>query len=234
MKVGIMQPYFVPYLGYWQLLNAVDRYVIYDDVNFIKGGWINRNRILYQGEPKYFNVKMQGASPNKLINEVLVDPAEEWRRSALALLAQAYKKAPNFDQAYSLAERIFSCQDTNLARFLHNSIQCVCALLQINTKIYLASELQNNRSCGLHAQDRVIAICKELGADVYYNAIGGQALYSKQDFAGNGIELKFLQTELQPYAQFGQQFVPGLSILDVLMFNSVEMVRTFLEQYQLI
>lgn len=234
MKVGIMQPYFVPYLGYWQLLNAVDRYVIYDDVNFIKGGWINRNRILYQGKPKYFNVKMQGASSNRLINEVLVDPSEEWRRSSLALLEQAYKKAPYFEQTKRLVERVLECTEPNLALFLYNSTACVCELLGIQTEIYLASELKMNRSCGLHAQDRVIAVCKELGADTYYNAIGGQTLYSKEDFESNGIELKFLQANLQTYTQFEQEFVPGLSIIDVLMFNPLETVRAYLKQYRLI
>lgn len=234
MKVGIMQPYFVPYLGYWQLLNAVDRYVIYDDVNFIKGGWINRNRILYQGEPKYFNIKMQGASSNRLINEVLVDPSEEWRRSALAFLEQAYKKAPYFEQTKCLVEKILGCTESSLVLFLYNSTVRVCELLGIQTKIYLASELKTNRSSGLHAQDRVIAVCKELNADTYYNAIGGQPLYSKEDFVNNGLELKFLQANLHPYTQFGQEFVPGLSIIDVLMFNPLETVRAYLKQYQLI
>ena len=94
MKIGIMQPYFLPYIGYWQLLNAVDKYVIYDDVNYIKGGWINRNRILINKEPKYFNVKLNGASPNKLINEVEVSNDNIWQKKLLKTIEENYKKAP--------------------------------------------------------------------------------------------------------------------------------------------
>lgn len=232
MKLGIMQPYFLPYIGYWQLLNAVDKYIIYDDVNYIKGGWINRNRILINKEAKYFTIKLNGASSNKLINEVEVSTDKIYKKKMLKTVEESYKKAPFFDRVFPIIEEIIENEEDNLAKYLKYSIEKICNYLEIKTELLLSSELEKDNS--LRGKDKVISVCKKMGATEYYNAIGGQELYSFEEFKNNGIELKFLKTEEIIYKQFTNEFIPNLSILDVMMFNSKEKVKEFLENYTLI
>lgn len=232
MKLGIMQPYFLPYIGYWQLLNAVDKYVVYDDVTFIKEGWINRNRILQNGTAAYFNVPMLGASSFKRINEIEVNPDSRVKRKVIKTIEQNYSKAPLFKTVMPLVESIFSSEEGNLARFLIRSIQVVCNYLDIHTEILISSELDKNND--LKGQDKILDICKRLEATEYYNAIGGKELYDKASFARNGIELHFLDTGKVSYSQGKREFIPNLSILDVMMFNELSIVKKFLTDYKLI
>lgn len=232
MRIGIMQPYFLPYIGYWQLLNAVDQYVIYDDVNFIKGGWINRNRMLMNNQPKLFNIQMQGASPNKLINEVQVFTNDVWKKKLLKTIESSYCKAPYYDEVYPVIKEIIICDESNLAKYIENSIRKICEYLNINTKLIVSSSI--DKDINLKGQDKVINICKILGADEYYNAIGGQELYSYSDFEKQGIKLRFLDTDNIEYSQFNGDFVSNLSIIDVMMFNSVDEIKIKLEEYRLI
>ena len=218
MRLGIMQPYLLPYIGYWQLLNAVDKYVIYDDVNYIKGGWINRNRILISKEIKYFTVKLNGASPNKLINEVEVSNDKIYKKKMLKTIEESYKKTPFFNIVFPIIKEIIENEEDNLAKYLKYSIEKICNYLEIKTELLLSSELEKDNS--LKGKDKVISICKKLEATEYYNAIGGQELYSFEEFKDNGIELKFLKTEEIKYKQFNNEFISNLSILDVMMFNS--------------
>ncbi|MEG0051019.1 MAG: WbqC family protein [Terrisporobacter sp.] len=232
MKLGIMQPYFLPYIGYWQLLNAVDQYVIYDDVNFIKGGWINRNNILINNEAKLFNIQMKGASSNKLINEIEVSSNQVWKKKFLKTIESSYSKAPFYKEVYPVIEDIINCEEVNLAKYIANSISKVCDYLNINTKLIISSDIEKNNE--LKAQDKVIEICTNLGATEYYNAIGGQELYSYSDFEKSGIKLSFLKTNMSEYKQFNGDFVGGLSIIDVMMFNSASDIKTKLEEYELL
>lgn len=232
MKLGIMQPYFFPYIGYWQLMNAVDKYVIYDDVNFIKGGWINRNRILMNGEGKMINLQMHNASPNLLINEVGVLGNPIFNKKLYKTIEECYKKAPQFINAFPVIENIISQETGNLAEYLEYSIIKVCEYLGIETQLIVSSGIKKNNE--LKAQDKVLEICNILGADEYFNAIGGQELYSYEDFTAREIKLRFLKTETVPYQQFNNEFVPNLSIMDVMMFNSVEQIHDMLQQYKLI
>ncbi|RUR38704.1 hypothetical protein ELS18_07480 [Clostridium perfringens] len=232
MKVGIMQPYFLPYIGYWQLLNAVDKYVIYDDVNFIKGGWINRNRMLVNGEPKLFNIQMQGASPNKLINEIEVSNNKVWKKKLLKTIENSYRKAPFYTDVFPIIEEIINYDECNLAKYLANSIKKVCNYLNIETELIVSSTLYKDNS--LKSQEKVIEICKELKATEYYNAIGGQELYSYENFEADGIKLSFLKTNEIIYKQFDNIFISNLSILDILMFNSIQEIKLFLENYELL
>lgn len=232
MKLGIMQPYFFPYIGYWQLLNEADVYIIYDDVNYIKGGWINRNRILVNGKPSYFNVQMKGASPLKKINEVEVSEDTIFKRKLLSTLKMNYIKAPYFKQIYPILENIINNNESNLARYLEYSIRTIANYLDINTKIIVSSELNKNNE--LRGKEKVIHICKILGATDYINAIGGQSLYDYESFEKNGIQLNFLKTNDIIYKQYNNEFVPYLSIVDVLMFNSKEEVKNMLGQFELV
>lgn len=230
MKLGIMQPYFFPYIGYWQLINAVDKYVIYDDVNYIKGGWINRNRILLNNKDHFFNAYLRGASPNKLICEVELGD-EVLNKKNLKTLEQAYKRAPYYDCIYPLLEECLQSGVTNLARYNGNILKVICTYLDINTELVYSSEIEKNNN--LKGKEKVIHICKILNADEYINAIGGKALYDKKEFADNGILLHFLSTNDIEYKQFGTDFIKNLSIIDVLMFNPKERVKKYLEMYTL-
>lgn len=232
MKLGIMQPYFLPYIGYWQLMNAVDRYVVYDDVNYINRGWINRNRILIRGNPAYFNLPMSGASQNKLIREIGVDHESRILEKNLKTVEMAYKKAPCFDAVFPLMQKILSGKEESLSGFLFDSIKIICDYLEIDTELLLSSGLNKNNA--LKGEDKILEICTVLGASEYYNAIGGRELYSYERFRERGIQLKFVKTDRIEYTQFGNEFQPNLSILDVMMFNPVPEIRKMLEKYTLI
>lgn len=234
MRLGIMQPYFFPYLGYWQLMNAVDLYVVYDDVNFIKGGWINRNSILLQGKSHPVNLLLRGASPNKLINEVQVDTRELMQTKLLRTIEQAYSKAPYASAVMPVLEKAIRCDEENLGKYLMHSFRVVNEYLGIDTKLILSSEIEKDNE--LKNYHKVIDICKRLGADEYYNAIGGVELYEphREEFEAANVQLHFLKMEPVVYPQFRNEFVPNLSIIDVLMFNSVEQVRELLRKYQLV
>ena len=229
MKLGIMQPYFLPYIGYWQLINAVDKYVIYDDVQFIKGGWINRNNILINGQKQLFNLILSGASPNILINEITV---QDNQTKLIRTIELNYKKAPMYQQVFPLFLHIMEHSDKNLAKFIGNSIVEISKYLSIETEFIYSSTLDKDNT--LRAQDKILNICKLLNANKYINAIGGADLYSKDDFNKVGIELSFLETKIEPYKQFKNEFVPYLSILDVLMFNDVESINIMFNKYNLI
>jgi hypothetical protein len=229
MKLGIMQPYFMPYIGYWQLMAAVDTYVIYDDVNYIKKGWINRNNILVNNDKQMFTISLNGASQNKLINEITIaDDFTKLRKT----IHMAYHRAPYYNDVMALLDKIFSYQSSNLADFIANSIELVCQYLDIQTKIIMSSDIEKDNS--LKGQDKILEICKLLNADTYYNAIGGQELYDKSVFEKENIKLCFLKSDIPEYSQYKNAFVPGLSIIDVLMFNNPMQVNKMLIDYILV
>ena len=229
MTLGIMQPYFMPYIGYWQLMAAVDMYVVYDDVNYIKGGWVSRNNILLNGQKHMFTITLNGASPNKLFNEITIkDDFKKFSR----LIESAYRKAPYYAEVSALLEKIYSYEDKSLGAFMMHSFQVVLDYLEINTKLVLSSTIAKDNS--LRGKDKVKHICHLLGADTYYNAIGGQELYDKEGFKADGIDLHFVKTELSPYHQSQNEFVPGLSMIDVLMFNHPIEVKQLLTNYKLV
>lgn len=232
MKLGIMQPYFFPYIGYWQLLAAVDKYIIYDDVNFIKGGWINRNRILNGKNVQYFNVQMEGASSFKHINQINVQKNDVYVEKSKKTLWNAYHKAPFFESAFPVITDILDCEEINLAKYLEYSIKAVCRYLNINTEILDSSQIEKNSF--LKGEEKVIDICKHMGANKYYNAIGGKDLYNFSNFKSQGIKLLFLQPGEIEYNQGTGAFIPNLSIIDVMMNNSVEKIYEFLNNYVLI
>jgi len=229
MKIGIMQPYFLPYIGYFQLIKSVDTYVIYDDVNFIKGGWINRNRILLNGGEFMINVPMQGASAFKKINEINLGKITP---KLFSTIEQAYRKAPYFKEVLPVIIDILNFETANLSTFISNSIVLIAQYLDIKTEIILSSEI--SKDIALKSQNKVIEICEILGATEYHNAIGGKELYGKSQFAKKNIELKFLKTNPIVYNQFNNDFIPWLSILDVMMFNPVAEINNMLNSYELV
>ena len=215
MKIGVMQPYFMPYVGYFQLMAAVDKYVIFDDVNYIKRGWSARNNIIVNGLKHLFNIAVEGGSQNNLYTQVtVIDDFTKLRKT----LEMAYKKAPYFHDTMNILEKVFVFEDRRFNQFIRNSFSVILDYLGIETELLLSSDLSNNKE--LKGKDKILDICRLLGASEYYNAIGGQELYDRQEFADNGIKLGFVEPTLVPYAQLSKEFLPGLSIIDVLMMNS--------------
>jgi len=232
MKIAVMQPYFFPYIGYWQLINAVDKFVIYDDVNYINRGWINRNRILMKGEAKTVNLIMNGASQNKHINQIQASGEKKHQKKFLRTIEEAYCKAPYFSSAYPLVESIMSQNERNLAKFLEVLINELCRWLGIETELIVSSDIPKNNS--LTGQDKIVEICRLLGADSYFNPIGGRELYSVEEFSSKGIDLKFLEPKTVTYKQFSSRFIPDLSIVDVMMFNSAEGTKGMLKEFEIL
>ncbi|AXX85658.1 WbqC family protein [Aliarcobacter skirrowii] len=229
MTLAIMQPYLFPYIGYWQLINAVDTFVIYDDVNFIKQGYINRNSILSNGKSQQFTLELIGASSNKLIKEIEIGNNAN---KILKTIKQSYIKAPLFENVIILLEEILTNKEKNLAKYIGYSLEKISQYLEINTNFVYSNNIK--KDINLKAQDKIIDICKNLNARKYINTIGGQELYNKEIFKENGIELNFLKTELVEYKQFKNDFIPYLSIIDILMFNKKSDIRIILDRYELI
>jgi hypothetical protein len=223
MKLGIMQPYFFPYIGYFQLINAVDLFIVYDNIKYTKNGWINRNRMLQNGTDVMFSLPLHSGSDYLDVCEREL-AANFNRNKLLNQFKEAYRRAPYFEQSFPLIERIVRHEEKNLFRFLHHAIVNVCEHLGITTKIRISSDIAIDHA--LKNQDKVLAFCKAAGASTYVNAIGGMGLYSKETFQKNGITLKFIQSKPFEYAQFGNEFVPWLSIIDVMMFNPPDTIHT--------
>lgn len=229
MKLAIMQPYLFPYIGYWQLIGTVDTFVIYDDVNYIKQGYINRNTILINAQRHLFTLELIKASPYRQIAEIEVG---QNKNKLLKTISQAYAKAPYFDAVYPLIENIMTQNEKNLAKFIGYSLFKVSEYLGINTQFIYSSDIEKDNS--LKAQDKIIDICLKLGATDYINAIGGEVLYDRESFLQEGLNLSFLQPEIKEYGQFKNEFIPYLSIIDIMMFNSKEEIKIMMCEYVLV
>ena len=229
MRVAIMQPYFFPYLGYFQLIASADVFVIYDDVNYINRGWINRNCILANGHPQRISLALRNSSQNLLINQIeVLDTGEK----LLQTVAQNYNKAPQFNAVFPLIEASIEYKKKNLSSYLAHSLKSVCETMGIQTPLIMSSRLQKDNT--LKAEEKVLAICQELQATHYLNSIGGRSLYDPKAFLDRGVELSFLQSRSTVYPQFGKAFCPNLSIIDVLMFNDLQQRRSLLAEYDLL
>ena len=227
--IAIMQPYFFPYIGYWQLIRAVDTFVIYDDVNFIKQGFINKNFLLGNGIKQRITLEVVGASSNKLINQVGVGNNIS---KIIKTIQQNYRKAPHFESVFPYIEEILRQDENNLAYYNGYSIQLISNLLGINTNIIYSSKL--NKDTTLSGISKVLNINKVLNSRNYFNAIGGFELYDKEVFKRNNIKLNFIRTLPSVYKQFNNEFIPNLSIIDVLMFNSIDKTNKMLNNFELI
>jgi hypothetical protein len=225
-KLAIMQPYFLPYIGYFQLLAAVDRFVVLDDVNLIRRGWVNRNRLLLDGAAHTFTVPLRGASQNRLICEMELDDGQDWREKLLRTFRHAYGKAPCYEQVQPLLERVVGYPSKRLDEYLLHSIREIASYLSLSTEIVGSSSIYGNAE--LKGQGRILDICRQEGADVYINPIGGVDLYDPDSFRARGMELRFLRSGPLAYAQGKGEHVPWLSIIDVLMFNEPDVARRYL------
>jgi len=229
MSLAIMQPYFFPYIGYFQLLNAVDTYVIADDLNYIKNGFINKNTILMNNQEFKISLQLKGASQNKLINEIEVG---DNGAKLLETIRRSYKKAPHFEDAFPLIEKILLNKEKNLAKFLGDALIRIAAYLEMDTKILYSSEIEKDNF--LMMDERIIDICNRLHEKEYVNAVGGKNLYCKLEFSEANIDLKFINKKKIMYEQFNNDFIAKLSLIDVLMFNSVSNIKEMLVSYDLV
>ncbi len=234
MKLAIMQPYFFPYIGYFQLINAVDKFVFYDDVNFIKQGWINRNRVLMNGEDFLFIVPIENVSSFTLIKDSYIKSNiyPKWKNKFIKTLEQSYKKAPFYLQAFTIIENILNSNYKTISELAIMSVKQIAVYLNIKTEYIISSERYVNKD--LEKKTRLIDICKHEKVTNYINAIGGIELYKKEDFAKEGIQLSFIKSLNIEYKQFNNVFVPWLSIIDVMMFNSAEEIIGMLDKYELV
>lgn len=239
MTLAGNQPYFIPYFPYWQLVAAADVFILSDDYDYIKAGWINRNRILVGGVPQYFRLDVQHSEGSRLIKDKLIVPFDP--KTKLRTLEMAYHAAPYFADTYPLVESILSYSGSDLLGILELSINEICAYLGIQTKMVLSSSFEGNAA--LRREERIYDFCARTGAERYINSIGGQSLYSKEEFLHRGVDLKFLRSTMPPYCQalrhrrhttWGRDFVPNLSVLDAMMFNSREQLHDMLGCYELI
>lgn len=224
-----MQPYLFPYIGYFQLINIADKFVLYDDVNYIKKGWINRNNLMVNGKKMLFTVSLAHASQNKLINEIEIADTFE---KLLKTIQINYSKAEYYKQTNELINKIISYKQNNLRDFIKNSLEALTNYIGIESEMLVSSELNKNNA--LKGQDKILEICKLLNASSYFNLPGGMDLYDKNKFREAGIELYFVKTNHTPYKQFSKEFEPALSIIDVLMHNSIERVNELLNKYELV
>jgi hypothetical protein len=232
MKVAIMQPYFFPYIGYFQLINAVNKFIIYDDVNYINKGWINRNNILVNNNSNLIQVPLIGASQNRLIRDILVLNEEKWKEKLLKTIYFNYKKAPFFNQIVELIKDVLISDFNNISDLNYSAILKTCTYLNIDTEFVRTSSTYENYF--LKGENRILDICLIEKAEVYINPIGGIDLYEKDKFLQHNIELYFIKTKIVEYKQYGDKFIPGLSIIDIMMFNSPSEIKTMLNQYELI
>ena len=213
MKIAIMQPYFLPYIGYWKLIESVDKFVIYDDVQFMKGGWVNRNQILINGEKKFISLPVKKHHLTANINEIIINKDNKSFASIYNKVLNNYKKSEYFNDVFRIFEKIYYYESNNLSEYLIHSIKTIMSYLSINTEIIKSSDLQNNKS--LKSKDKVIDICKILGATYYYNLPGGKKLYNYKDFDINRIKLTFLDND---YSE--NEFI---SILDTLFSTKIRL-----------
>ena len=246
MKTGIMQSYFFPYIGYFQLIESVDTFILYENVAFNKKSWITRNRILDKGKgvPFFINVPVKGKSSNKLIKEIEINEDEKWKGKLLKLIYFNYKKASFFNEIYPFLEEVINSSEESLHLYNSNSIIKICNLLDIKTNILFDNkvnedveiELQNQNDINFEdiKSERIFKICNKYNFKTYINPIGGTELYNKEHFSKNGLDLFFVNTKEYDYSQFNHTFNPHLSIIDMLMHIGVEQTKKTVKKYNLV
>ena len=234
MKLAIMQPYFMPYIGYFQLINTVDKFIFYDDVTFIKQGWINRNQILINNQAKMFCIPLSNASSHVLIKDVLISESayQKWKKSFLNSIFFSYKKAKNYSKINNLIEKILEKKPEKISELAIKSVIEVAQYLNLKTEFEICSDVYSNTY--LSGQNRVLDICRREKATTYINPFGGMELYSQSIFYEKNIELFFIKANKSIYPQFSEEFVPFLSIIDVLMFNDIHDIHEQLDNFTLL
>ena len=235
MKIAIMQPYFFPYLGYYQLVNAVDEFIFFDDVHFINKGWINRNQLWGNPAAYKFSIPLKDASQNKLIKDIELDAFEKWSNKFLKTVEATYKKAIFFETTFAFLQHFFKNKNySTINELACDSVIEIAKLLQANTSFSYAQNYDYRSKDLVTGEDKILSLCALTGANQYINAKNGEALYNRERFQSQGIQLNFINMNKVEYKQFdGPAFLSGLSIIDVMMFNSAEDIQVLLNKYSL-
>jgi hypothetical protein len=233
MKLGIMQPYFFPYLGYYSLMKHTDQWIVFDVVQYIRHGWIARNRVLKPGEGwQYIAVPLQKHNRDTLIKDIRINQ-DDWKGKILRQLDH-YKKARYYNQTIEVIKECFEIETDSITILNAHILKTTCNYLGIDFKYNIFSEMDLAIDPVADAGEWALNISKALQASEYINPPGGMELFDKNKFANAGINLKFLNINLTDYPQRRNVFEPGLSIIDVMMFNSPEVIREMLDNYQFI
>ena len=236
MKLAIMQPYFLPYLGYFSLIKHTDEFILLDTVQFIRHGWIERNRILKPSNGwQYIMVPLKKHSRETLIKDIEINNDQQWKEKILAQLQHYKKQAPYFSNVIDILNEIFSKEYATIVDLNLASLKTVCNYLGINTPIQVFSLMNIDIEPANAPDEWALNICKALGnVDEYWNPPGGQSFFDRKKYENAGINLKFHSAILTDYDQKRNVFEPGLSILDVMMFNSIEEINKMLDNYELL
>jgi WbqC-like protein len=234
MKVGIMQPYFFPYIGYWQLIHATDTFVLFDDVQYIRHGWINRNRIINPaGGWQYIQIPVAKHHHTELIRNITARTGDDWRAKLLGQLDHYKRRAPHYHETVEMVRTILAeLDDPRICRINFAILSGICGALGVDRKMLISSECGFAYSGVADAGEWALRIAEQLRADTYINPISGAELFDPAKFAASGIALSFLQPDDIVYPRRGA-FEPWLSIIDVLMFNGVEGTKALLSRYSL-
>ena len=231
MRVAIMQPYIFPYIGYFQLIKQVDNFIFLDDVNFIKKGWINRNRLLISGKVQYFSIPIKAISQNTLISQSIIHDDELWRKKLSKSVEQSYKNAPQFNKVFEIFEKVIFSNLNNIGDLAKKSISLVSDYMNLKTNFSDSSSYSNDQF--LRGQERIINLCEKNNATQYWNLPGGVGLYSNDEFLRKKIDLQFIDPYLCEYRQFSSVFQPGLSVIDLLMHVDKEKLGAYLKSERL-
>ena len=235
MKLAVMQPYFFPYIGYFSLIKYADKFILLDSVQYIKQGWINRNRILNQnGGWQYVIVPLRKHHQNTLIKDIMIASEIKWKKKIIAKLAYYRKIAPFYEKVITLIKEIFEYETDSISKVNIFSLKKTCDYLDIPLDYEIFSEMEILLGAINEPDDWALEISKLLKAKEYINPPGGKEFFDKSKYISAGIELKFLQANLTEYDQKREKFEPGLSIIDVMMFNSKESVQEMLNNYEFI
>jgi hypothetical protein len=235
MKIAIMQPYFFPYIGQFNLIHAVDRFILCDDVQYIRHGWINRNRILKYGEGnQYIIAPIAKHKSNTPIRDIRIADGTQWKNEILKQIEHYRKKSPWFTQVRDLLFDCLAREELNIARLNANCLKAVCDYIGLEFSIELSSGLPLDYSGIVTTEDWALQICRQLGASDYYNPPGGMELYDRAVFRRQDLGLHFVKPVFEEYDQGRQAFEPGLSIIDIMMFNSPGRIREMLNNYQVL
>ena len=237
MKVAIMQPYTFPYIGYFQLINYVDKWVIFDDTQYISKGWINRNRMLHpdvKKEWQYFTVPVKKHSRESRINNIEINDNLEWRDELLRKLTSYKKKAPFYAETVEFIGDCINFKCSSLSEWVAHTLKSTCDYLEVPFEYSIFSKEDINTEKVTHAGQWALEISDAMDAEEYVNLPGGYSIFNENEFLAKNIKLHFLKSNLTPYIQRRGYFVPGLSILDVMMWNNKDKIHEMLADYEIV
>ena len=231
MKLGIMQPYFFPYLGHFDLINLVDEWIVFDTPQYMRHHWVNRNRVLHPNAGwQYITVPLRKHPQDTPINQVQIAMENDWRNRILRQLEHYRREAPYYKQVAGFLEECFSEASPNLSETNILTLRKTCQRLGISTPFHVFSQMDLALTEDVEGPgDWALNISRVVGASEYVNPPGGAALFNESKFTADNIKLTIQAFMNMIYPCGPYQFEPGLSVLDVMMWNSPEQIKQYLD-----